>query len=187
LTAIRTNVFRDPYSLLSLDELVQFSQRTRNQHHNLRLGIPRLASSRKTGIAKRIEDGLILLEGGLGLVPPVLLREMGRVDVEEHDEVDLLVLFVGGRHFAGWEVTERLRALQPRRRSRCGGDVVAMSFMSLSYDIGGYGHPSQEKGMEDVMQRWARRWARVAVCREHTRKGTGRGVESKTTQPPQPT
>lgn len=81
------------YVLFPLDELVQFPQRTRDQHHNLSLGVPRFASSHKAGIVKRIEDRLIFFEDCLGLVSSVLPREvMVYVVVEEYNEVGYLLL-----------------------------------------------------------------------------------------------
>jgi len=119
----------DSYALFSLDELVQFSQRTRNQHHNLRLSVPRLPSSCKAGIVKRIEDGLIFVEGGLGLFSSVLLREIVYVVVEEYDEVSfLLLLFVGGCHL----VVGRQRMVVPLLTL-----FVGVKSVAIFSDVGG--------------------------------------------------
>ena len=94
------------YVLFSLDELIQFLQRTRDQHHNLSLGVPRFASSLKAGIVKRIEDRLIFVKDGLGLVSSVLPREVKvYIVVEEYNEVGRMsLLFISGSHFASWEL-----------------------------------------------------------------------------------
>lgn len=95
--------FGKSYVLLPLDELVQFPQRTRNQHHNLSLGVANFASSRKACIVKGIEDRLIFFEDGLGLVSSILPREvLVYVVVEEYNEVRywlLLFVGIGGCHF----------------------------------------------------------------------------------------
>jgi len=82
---------------------------------------------------KGIEDGLIFLEGGLGLVS-VLPGEV-YVAVEEYNEVGLLLLlFVNGCHFSWWEVMVSLSNSDFICGGQRCGDIGRHLFC---YDVGG--------------------------------------------------